>query len=67
MCVALCCKEVLPSSITLSLKYGKKKCISDMPAPVSGEYVSRCLLAVSRVGGAATCRSRWILKKYFSV
>ena len=38
-----------------------------MPAPVSGAYVSRCLLAVSRVGGAATCRSRWILKKYFSV
>ena len=24
-----------------------KKCIRDMPAPVSGAYVSRCLLAVS--------------------
>ena len=27
-----------------NIKY--KKCISNMPAPVSGEYVSGCLLAV---------------------
>ena len=25
---------------------GNQKCIRDMPAPVSGAYVSRCLLAV---------------------
>ena len=36
---------------------GNKKCIRDMPAPVSGAYVSRCLLAVILLLTVSGCKT----------
>ena len=41
---------------------GNKKCIRDMPAPVYGAYVSRCLLAVTvKIGSTDDCRANAML------